>query len=119
MVRSLGHDVPKVFTLVFASGTALAGLAGVIGGNYHTTDPSMAFTMGPIVFVVVVFGGLGSLAGCFIASLLMGLLQTFASCSTLRGGPARQFGSRAARHSRAAHVPSPESARCCRTSCWC
>ena len=78
MVRSLGHDVPKVFTLVFASGTALAGLAGVIGGTYHTTDPAMAFTMGPIVFVVVVFGGLGSLLGCFIASLLMGLLQTFA-----------------------------------------
>jgi branched-subunit amino acid ABC-type transport system permease component len=35
----------------------------------------MAFTMGPIVFVVVVFGGLGSLTGCFIASLLMGLIQ--------------------------------------------
>ena len=78
MARSLGHDVPKVFTLVFAGGTALAGLAGVIGGNYHTTDPSMAFSMGPIIFVVVVFGGLGSLTGCFIASLLMGFLQTFA-----------------------------------------
>jgi branched-chain amino acid transport system permease protein len=38
----------------------------------------MAFSMGPIVFVVVVFGGLGSLAGCFIASLIMGLVQTFA-----------------------------------------
>ena len=38
----------------------------------------MAITMGPIVFVVVVFGGLGSLAGCFIASLIMGLVQTFA-----------------------------------------
>jgi branched-chain amino acid transport system permease protein len=34
--------------------------------------------MGPIVFVVVVFGGLGSLAGCFVASILMGLIQTFA-----------------------------------------
>ncbi|MBU6272478.1 MAG: branched-chain amino acid ABC transporter permease [Betaproteobacteria bacterium] len=78
MARALGHDVPRVFTLVFASGAALAGLAGVIGGNYQTTEPSMAFTMGPIVFVVVVFGGLGSLLGCFIASLLMGLIQTFA-----------------------------------------
>lgn len=78
MARSLGHDVPRVFTLVFAGGTALAGLAGVIGGNYHTTDPSMAFTMGPIVFVVVVIGGLGSLLGCFITSLLLGLIQTFA-----------------------------------------
>ena len=38
----------------------------------------MAFAMGPIVFVVVVFGGLGSLPGCFIASLIMGFVQTFA-----------------------------------------
>ena len=38
----------------------------------------MAFSMGPIVFVVVVFGGLGSLSGSFIASILMGLIQTFA-----------------------------------------
>ena len=78
MVGALGHNVPRIFTLVFAAGTALAGLAGVIGGNYQVTEPAMAFTMGPIVFVVVVFGGLGSLAGCFIASILMGLIQTFA-----------------------------------------
>jgi branched-chain amino acid transport system permease protein len=50
----------------------------VIGGNFLTTEPSMAFTMGPIVFVVVVFGGLGSLTGCLIASIFMGLVQTFA-----------------------------------------
>ena len=78
MASALGHNVPRVFTLVFAAGTALAGLAGVIGGNYQVTEPAMAFTMGPIVFVVVVFGGLGSLAGCFIASIFMGLVQTFA-----------------------------------------
>jgi branched-chain amino acid transport system permease protein len=78
MVGALGHNVPRVFTTVFAGGSALAGLAGVIGGNYLTTEPAMAFTMGPIVFVVVVFGGLGSLAGCFIASLIMGLVQSFA-----------------------------------------
>jgi branched-chain amino acid transport system permease protein len=78
MVGALGHNVPRVFTIVFSGGSALAGLAGVIGGNYLVTEPSMAITMGPIVFVVVVFGGLGSLAGCFIASLIMGLVQTFA-----------------------------------------
>ena len=78
MVASLGHNVPRVFTTVFAGGAALAGLAGVIGGNYLVTEPGMAFSMGPIVFVVVVFGGLGSLAGCFIASLIMGFVQTFA-----------------------------------------
>src|SRR5678809_1137343 len=78
MVGALGHNVPRVFTIVFAGGSVLAGLAGVIGGNYLVTEPTMAITMGPIVFVVVVFGGLGSLAGCFIASLILGLVQTFA-----------------------------------------
>jgi branched-chain amino acid transport system permease protein len=78
MASALGHNVPRVFTIVFAGGCLLAGLAGVIGGNYQTTEPGMAEAMGPIVFVVVVFGGLGSLAGCFIASILMGLIQTFA-----------------------------------------
>lgn len=77
MVQALGHDVPRIFTLVFGGGTALAGLAGVIGGNALVTEPGMAESMGPIVFVVVVVGGLGSLAGAFVASLLIGLLQTF------------------------------------------
>jgi branched-chain amino acid transport system permease protein len=78
MVSALGHNVPFVFTLVFAGGCMLAGLAGVIGGNYQTTEPGMADGMGPIVFVVVVFGGLGSLTGCFVASILMGMIMTFA-----------------------------------------
>jgi branched-chain amino acid transport system permease protein len=78
MVSALGHDVPRVFTIVFAGGCVLAGLAGVIGGNYFTTDSGMADAMGPIVFVVVVFGGLGSLAGCFIASIFIGIVQTAA-----------------------------------------
>src|SRR6201995_3812831 len=77
MVSALGHDVPRVFTLVFAGGSLLAGLAGVIAGNYFTTESGMADAMGPIVFVVVIFGGLGSLAGCFIASIIMGMVQTF------------------------------------------
>ncbi|MBV9566162.1 MAG: branched-chain amino acid ABC transporter permease [Bradyrhizobium sp.] len=78
MASALGHNVPRVFTIVFAGGCALAGLAGVIGGNYQTTEPGMADSMGPIVFVVVVFGGLGSLLGCFVASILMGMIQSFA-----------------------------------------
>ncbi len=78
MVSALGHDVPRVFTIVFAGGCLLAGLAGVIGGNYFSTDSGMADAMGPIVFVVVVFGGLGSLAGCFVASIFMGMVQTAA-----------------------------------------
>jgi branched-chain amino acid transport system permease protein len=77
MVEALGHDVPRIFTLVFAGGAALAGLAGVIGGNAFVTEPGMAAAVGPIVFVVVVVGGLGSLGGAFVASLVIGVLQTF------------------------------------------
>ena len=77
-VESLGHNVPRVFMLVFGGGAALAALAGVIGGNTYVTEPSMAGAVGSIVFVVVVVGGMGSLAGAFLASLLIGVLQTFA-----------------------------------------
>ncbi len=78
MVGALGHDVPRIFVLVFAIGSALAGLAGVIGGFALLTEPSMAQELGPIVFVVVVVGGLGSISGAFIASMLIGIVQTFA-----------------------------------------
>jgi branched-chain amino acid transport system permease protein len=78
MVGALGHDVPRLFVLVFATGSALAGLAGVIGGFALLTEPNMAAALGPIVFVVVVVGGLGSIPGAFIASMLIGIVQTFA-----------------------------------------
>lgn len=84
MVESLGHNVPRVFMLTFGMGCALAGLAGVIGGNAFVTEPSMAAAMGSIVFVIVVVGGLGSLGGAFIASLLIGVVQTFAVGMDLR-----------------------------------
>ena len=77
-VEALGHNVPRVFMLVFGGGCALAGLAGVIGGNAFVTEPGMATAVGSIVFVVAVVGGMGSLAGAFIASLLIGIVQTFA-----------------------------------------
>jgi len=78
MVAALGHDVPRIFVLVFAVGTGLAALAGVIGGFALMTEPSMAAALGPIVFVVVVVGGLGSIPGAFLASMLIGIVQTFA-----------------------------------------
>ncbi|AZP14089.1 branched-chain amino acid ABC transporter permease [Undibacterium parvum] len=78
MVEALGHNVPRVFMLVFGGGCALAGLAGVVGGNAFITEPGMAATLGSIIFVVVVVGGMGSLAGAFIASILIGVAQTFA-----------------------------------------
>ncbi len=64
--------------LVFGLGCALAAVAGVIAGPALVTQSNMAALLGPILFVVVVIGGLGSLSGAFVASLLIGLLQTFA-----------------------------------------
>ncbi|WP_244816044.1 branched-chain amino acid ABC transporter permease [Caballeronia sp. Lep1P3] len=85
-VETLGHDVPRVFTMVFAAGAALAALAGVIGAPLAVVEPAMADAMGPIVFVVVVIGGIGSLAGALAASLLIGCVQTFAVASTASAG---------------------------------
>jgi branched-chain amino acid transport system permease protein len=69
MVGHLGHNVGRIFMLVFGVGTALAAVAGVIAGPALVTQSNMA---------VVVVGGLGSLPGAFVASLLIGLVQTFA-----------------------------------------
>ncbi len=90
MVGHLGHNVGRVFMLVFGVGSALAGLAGVIAGPSLVTQSDMAALLGPILFVVIVFGGLGSLPGAFIASLLIGLIQTFAVA--LNGSLASVFG---------------------------
>ncbi|MES2975268.1 MAG: branched-chain amino acid ABC transporter permease [Pseudomonadota bacterium] len=77
-VESLGHNVPRVFMMVFGAGSALAGLAGVIGGSTFLTEPAMAATVGSVIFVVVVVGGMGSLSGAFVASILIGVIQTYA-----------------------------------------
>jgi branched-chain amino acid transport system permease protein len=90
MVAHLGHNVGRVFMLVFGVGAALAGVAGVIAGPALVTQSDMATLLGPILFVVIVFGGLGSLSGAFIASLFIGLVQTFAVA--LNGSLAGAFG---------------------------
>jgi branched-chain amino acid transport system permease protein len=78
MVEALGHHVQLVFMGVFGVGAALAGLAGAVAGAFYTTNPNMALEIGVMVFVVVVVGGLGSLAGAMAASLLIGLLTSLA-----------------------------------------
>jgi branched-chain amino acid transport system permease protein len=90
MVGHLGHNVGRVFMVVFGVGSALAGLAGVIAGPALVTQSDMAASLGPILFVVIVFGGLGSLPGAFVASLVIGLVQTFAVA--LNGSLASVFG---------------------------
>jgi branched-chain amino acid transport system permease protein len=82
-VEALGHNVPLIFMGVFGVGTALAGVAGVIAGPFMTTFPGMAFVLGSIVFVTIVIGGLGSLWGALVASLLIGWITTFAKSYNL------------------------------------
>lgn len=78
MAEALGHNVPLVFMGVFGAGAALAGLAGAVAGAYFPTNPNMAEELGVIVFVVVVVGGLGSLQGSLLASILIGVFTSFA-----------------------------------------
>ncbi|MEZ5818769.1 MAG: branched-chain amino acid ABC transporter permease [Hyphomicrobiaceae bacterium] len=77
-VEALGHNLPLVFMGVFAGGTAMAGLAGAVAGAFYPTGPNMAVDFGTLVFVVVVVGGLGSVLGAFIASLMIGVFISFA-----------------------------------------
>lgn len=77
MVEALGHDVPRVFMLVFGIGVYLGAMAGVVGAPILTTSPNMAAEMGVTVFVIVVVGGLGSLEGALLASLMIGLFSSF------------------------------------------
>lgn len=78
MVEALGHNVQLVFMGVFGVGAALAGLAGALAGAFYTTSPNMALEVGVMVFVVVVVGGLGSLWGALLASLLIGVITSLA-----------------------------------------
>ncbi len=78
MAEALGHNIPIVFMGVFGVGAALAGLAGAVAGAFYPTNPNMGLELGVIVFVVVVVGGLGSLKGSLLASLMIGLFSSFA-----------------------------------------
>lgn len=83
-VETLGHNVPLIFMGVFGVGTGLAGVAGVIAGPTLGTFPGMAFVLGSIVFVTIVIGGLGSLWGALVASLMIGWITTFAASYNIR-----------------------------------
>ena len=77
MVDALGTNVPAVFLGVFGSGAALAAVAGVIAAPFLITYPGMGGEVLMDSFVVIVIGGFGSLLGAFVASLMVGELQSF------------------------------------------
>lgn len=77
MVSGLGINIHLVFAGVFALGTALAALAGVIGAPVRTLYPGLDFEILILTLVVVVVGGLGTLKGAFLGSILIGMADTF------------------------------------------
>jgi branched-chain amino acid transport system permease protein len=79
MVEALGYRIRRLFVGVFAAGSALAGLGGVMWGLYkETLSASMGSELLVTVFIVVIIGGLGSVEGCFIGAVLMALVHNYA-----------------------------------------
>ena len=79
MVEALGYRIRRLFVAVFAAGSALAGLGGVLWGLYkETLSAAMGGEMMVMIFIVIIIGGLGSVGGCFIGALLMALVANYA-----------------------------------------
>ncbi|MEO1464589.1 MAG: branched-chain amino acid ABC transporter permease, partial [Pseudomonadota bacterium] len=76
MIAALGVDISKLYTIVFALGAALAGLAGALVGAIQSVQVGMGEPFLILAFVVIVIGGIGSIKGAFIAALLVGLTDT-------------------------------------------
>lgn len=76
MVSALGVDIGRLFMLVFAFGAMLAGFAGALVSPILSVDPGMGDQILILGFVVIVIGGVGSIRGAFVASLLVGIIDT-------------------------------------------
>jgi branched-chain amino acid transport system permease protein len=78
MVEALGYRIRRVFIGVFALGSAFAGLGGLMWGLYQeTVDVSLGSETLILAFIVVIIGGLGSIEGCFVGGLLVGLVASY------------------------------------------
>jgi branched-chain amino acid transport system permease protein len=77
MVQSLGVDIKFLYRVVFAAGVAIAVLAGMVAAPVSSVYPGMGSTVLIICFVVVVIGGIGSIRGALLASILIGIVDTF------------------------------------------
>ncbi|AEI95963.1 MULTISPECIES: branched-chain amino acid ABC transporter permease [Roseobacter] len=76
MIAALGVDISRLYTLVFALGAALAGLAGALVGAIQSVQVGMGEPVLILAFVVIVIGGIGSIKGAFVGALLVGLTDT-------------------------------------------
>ena len=77
MARGVGIDTNRISMIIFALGTFLAALGGVIGGGFLGIYPGLDFEMLPLAFAVVIIGGMGSLGGAAIGALAVGLADNF------------------------------------------
>ncbi len=77
MVQSLGVDIRLLYRTVFAAGVAIAVLAGMVAAPVSSVYPGMGDQVLIVCFVVVVIGGIGSIRGALLASLLIGMVDTF------------------------------------------
>jgi branched-chain amino acid transport system permease protein len=77
MARVVGIPVSALFSLVFALGAALAGFAGLIGGPYLSIYPGLDSEMLPLALIVVILGGINSLLGALVGSIIIGFLFNF------------------------------------------
>jgi branched-chain amino acid transport system permease protein len=78
MVESLGYRIRRLFVGVFVTGSALAGLGGVLWGLYQqSVTPQIGAQVNVLLFIVIIIGGLGSTLGCFIGALLVGLMANY------------------------------------------
>ena len=78
MIRALGINISRLYTIVFAMGAALAGLAGALIGAIQSVEVGMGEPVLILAFVVIVIGGIGSIKGALIGALLIGVLDTMA-----------------------------------------
>jgi branched-chain amino acid transport system permease protein len=78
MVEALGYRIRRLFVGVFVAGTALAGIGGVMWGLYQElVTPSIGGDMTIRVFIILIIGGLGSVGGCFVGAVLVGLVTNY------------------------------------------
>jgi branched-chain amino acid transport system permease protein len=75
LVRGFGINVPRMITLVYGGGVALAGLAGVFAAPIYNVSPTMGSNLIVVIFAVVVIGGMGSIKGAIITSYVLGLVE--------------------------------------------
>lgn len=76
MIAALGVDISRLYTIVFAIGASLAGLAGALVGAIQSVQVGMGEPVLILAFVVIVIGGIGSIRGAFVGAILVGLTDT-------------------------------------------